>query len=85
MTPAGPSAASSAGISVYVTEPVHAEAQALLAQHVRVEVGDEAVTQEELRREWRDEVNEVEIDDPVIHLDLNTAEDYERARALYDA
>ena len=33
----------------------------------------------------RDEVNEIEIDDPVIHLDLNTLEDYDRARALYDA
>ena len=33
----------------------------------------------------RDEVNEIEIDDPAIHLDLNTAEDYDRARTLYDA
>ena len=33
----------------------------------------------------RDEVNEIEIDDPVIHLDLNTVEAYEQARALYDA
>ena len=36
-------------------------------------------------RAHRDEVNEIEIDAPAIHLDLNTAEDYERARALYDA
>ena len=36
-------------------------------------------------RAHRDEVNEIEIDDPAIHLDLNTTEDYERARALYDA
>ena len=33
----------------------------------------------------RGEVNEIEIDDPVIHLDLNTVEAYEQARALYDA
>ena len=36
-------------------------------------------------RAHRGEVNEVEIDDPVIHLDLNTEEDYRRARILYDA
>ncbi len=36
-------------------------------------------------RAHRDEVNELEIDDPIIHLDLNTMEDYDRARALYDA
>ena len=35
-------------------------------------------------RAHRGEVNELEIDDAVIHLDLNTLEDYERARALYD-
>ena len=33
----------------------------------------------------RDEVNEIEIDDPIIHFDLNTIEAYEQARALYDA
>ena len=44
----------SAGISVYVTEPMHPEAQALLAQNARVEVGDEAVTPAELRRRVRD-------------------------------
>ena len=36
-------------------------------------------------RAHRGEVNELEIDDPVIHLDLNTVEDYDRARARYDA
>ena len=36
-------------------------------------------------RAHRGEVNEVEIDDPIIHLDLNTEEDYRRARILYDA
>ena len=36
-------------------------------------------------RAHRGEVNELEIDDPVIHLDLNTLEDYDRARALYGA
>ena len=50
----------------------------------------DAITEEEqgirqVFRAHRDAVNEVEIDDPVIHLDLNTVEDYERARALYDA
>ena len=50
----------------------------------------DAITEEgqgirQVFRAHRDEVNEIEIDDPVIHLDLNTAEDYERARALYDA
>ena len=50
----------------------------------------DAITEEEqgirqVFRAHRDEVNEIEIDDPAIHLDLNTAEDYDRARALYDA
>ena len=31
------------------------------------------------------EVNEVEIDDPMIRLDLNTPDDYENARSLYDS
>ena len=31
----------------------------------------------------RHEVNEVPIDDPVVRLDLNTPEDYERAKRLY--
>jgi molybdenum cofactor cytidylyltransferase len=31
------------------------------------------------------EVNELEIDDPIIQLDLNTPEAYEQARAHYDA
>ena len=49
-----------------------------------------AITEEEqgirqVFRAHRGEVNELEIDDPVIHLDLNTEEDYDRARALYDA
>ena len=50
----------------------------------------DAITEEEqgirqVFRAHRDEVNELEIDDPVIHLDLNTVKDYDRARALYDA
>ena len=49
-----------------------------------------AITEEEqgirqVFRAHRGEVNEIEIDDPAIHLDLNTEEDYNRARALYDA
>ena len=38
----------------------------------------------EVFRRHHGEVNEVEIDDPMIRLDLNTPDDYERARALYD-
>ena len=34
-------------------------------------------------RRHRDEVNEAEIDDPMVRLDLNTPEDYERAKAVY--
>ena len=50
----------------------------------------DAITEEEqgirqVFRAHRGEVNEIEIDDPVIHLDLNTLQDYDRARALYDA
>lgn len=50
----------------------------------------DAITEEEqgmrqVFRVHRDEVNELEIDDPVIHLDLNTVADYDQARALYDA
>lgn len=36
-------------------------------------------------RAHTDDVNEVHIDDPVIRLDLNTPEDYQRARARYGA
>ena len=50
MNPAGCSAGLSARISVYVTEPVHPQAQALLARSARVDVGDEDVSPEELRR-----------------------------------
>ncbi len=32
----------------------------------------------------RGEVNEVEFDDPIVRLDLNTPEEYEAARAKYD-
>ena len=39
----------------------------------------------EVFRRHDGEVNEVEIDDPMIRLDLNTADDYENARALYDS
>ena len=53
--PAGLSAPISARISVYVTEPVHPEAQALLVpRRARVDVGDEHVTPEELRRRVAD-------------------------------
>ncbi len=50
----------------------------------------DAITEEEqgirqVFRAHRGEVNEIEIDDPIIHLDLNTLQDYDRARALYDA
>ena len=50
MRSAGLSARISARISVYVTEPVHPQAQALLARGARIDVGDEDVTPEELRR-----------------------------------
>lgn len=33
----------------------------------------------------RDQVTEVEIDDPMVRLDLNTPDDYEEARSLYGA
>ena len=39
----------------------------------------------EVFRRHHGEVNEVEIDDPMIRLDLNTPDDYERARTLYDS
>ena len=39
----------------------------------------------EVFRRHRDEVNEVEIDDPMVRLDLNTPDDYERAKAFYAA
>ena len=39
----------------------------------------------EVFRRHRDEVNEAKIDDPMVRLDLNTPEDYERAMAVYGA
>ena len=39
----------------------------------------------EVFRRHHGEVNEVEIDDPMVRLDLNTPADYERARSLYDS
>ncbi len=39
----------------------------------------------EVFRRHRGEVNEVEIDDPMIRLDINEPGDYERAEALYGA
>lgn len=33
----------------------------------------------------RGEVNEVEFDDPIVQLDVNTAEEYDAARVKYDA
>ena len=38
----------------------------------------------EVFRRHDGKVNEVEIDDPMIRLDLNTPDDYARARTLYD-
>ena len=55
---------------------------------LRDELNDITEEEEGIRkvfRAHRGEVNEIEIDDPVIHLDLNTEEDYDRARTLYDA
>ncbi len=52
--PARRSAGSSARISVYVTEPVHPQAQELLARSARVDVGDEDMSPEELRRRVAD-------------------------------
>jgi len=37
-------------LSVYVTEPVHPDAQALLARHLDVDIGDEGLAPGELRR-----------------------------------
>ena len=59
------SATLSARISVYVTEPVHPEAQALLARNARVVVGDEDVTPEEVRRRVRDVAVILSKTDPV--------------------
>ena len=39
----------------------------------------------ELFQAHRKEVNEVEMDDPMLRLDLNTLEDYEKARLKYGA
>ena len=39
----------------------------------------------EVFRRHNGEVNEVEIDDPMIRLDLNTPADYEKARDVYDS
>ena len=50
----GLSARISTQISVYVTEPVHPQAQALLTRSARVDVGDEEVSPEELRRRVAD-------------------------------
>ncbi len=36
-------------------------------------------------RKHRNEVNEVLVDDPMVRLDLNTLDDYERARVKYGA
>ena len=50
MSPATPSN----GIAVYVTEPIHPDAQRLLARNARVDVGDADVPPAELRRRVRD-------------------------------
>ena len=41
------------GVSVYVTEPIHPDAQGLLARNARVDVGDADVPPAELRRRVR--------------------------------
>ncbi len=46
-------------------------------------ITEEAEGIREVFRRHRDQVTEVEIDDPLVRLDLNTPEDYEEARALY--
>ena len=51
---AGLPARMSARISVYVTEPVHPQAQSLLARGARVDVGDGDLSTEELRRRVAD-------------------------------
>ena len=58
----------------------------IFAASLRAEL--EAISEEtegirEVFQAHRQEVNEVPIDDPVIRLDLNTPEDYERAKRLY--
>ena len=47
------SAAPSNGVAVYVTEPIHPDAQGLLARSARVDVGDMDVPPEALRRRVR--------------------------------
>ena len=42
------------GITVYVTEPIHPDAQGLLARNARVDVGDADVPPAEIRRRVRD-------------------------------
>lgn len=59
------SATLSARIAVYVTEPVHPQAQALLARNARVDVGDEGVRPEELRHRVRDVAVILSKTDPV--------------------
>ena len=58
----------------------------IFAASLRAEM--EAISEEtegirEVFQAHRQEVNEVPVDDPVVRLDLNTPEDYERARRLY--
>ena len=54
---------------------------------LREELADTSEENQGIREVFRrhhGEVSEVEIDDPMIRLDLNTPDDYERARTLYD-
>ena len=49
-----------------------------------------AITEEgqgirEVLEAHRDEVNEVEFEDPIVRLDLNSLEDYEDAKVRYGA
>ena len=48
-------------------------------------ITDEAQGLRQVFRDHRDEVNEVDFDDPIVRLDINSADDDEEARARYDA
>jgi molybdenum cofactor cytidylyltransferase len=54
-------------------------------RHELAAISEEGRGLRELFDAHRDQVNEVEIDDSIVRLDLNTPEDYEEARTLYDA
>ena len=54
-------------------------------RHELAAISEEGQGLRELFDAHRDQVNEVKIDDSIVRLDLNTPEDYEEARTLYDA